>query len=150
MQISETIGQEADFLGIAILVGAALFLLYDMLRIFRRIIPHGNLWIGAEDFLYWLVCTGVVFVMLYRENDGMVRGFAFGGVLLGMFFYYLLLSRYVVRINVLVWKTALGFFGRIFGVVLRPARKVFKITAGFFRKQLKEIWKAVKMGLCKL
>lgn len=102
MQISETIGQEADFLGIAILVGAALFLLYDMLRIFRRIIPHGNLWIGAEDFLYWLVCTGVVFVMLYRENDGMVRGFAFGGVLLGMFFYYLLLSRYVVRILSLI------------------------------------------------
>ncbi len=80
----------------------------------------------------------------------MARGFAFGGVLLGMFFYYLLLSRYVVRINVLVWKTVLGFFGRIFGVVLRPVRKVFKITAGFFRKQLKKIWKAVKMGLCKL
>ena len=150
MQISETIGQEADFLGIAILVGAALFLLYDMLRIFRRVAAHGNFWIGLEDFFYWVLCTGVVFLMIYQENDGMARGFAFGGVLLGMFFYYLLLSRYVVRINVLVWKTVLGFFGRIFGVVLRPVRKVFKITAGFFRKQLKKIWKAVKMGLCKL
>ena len=99
MPVSETIVQEAVFLGTAILAGAGLFFLYDILRIFRRIVPHGNIWIGAEDFLYWLVCTGVVFVMLYQENDGMVRGFALGGVILGMFLYILLLSRLVVKVN---------------------------------------------------
>lgn len=150
MQVSETIWKEADFLGIAILVGAALFLLYDVLRIFRRIVPHGNLWIGLEDFTYWLVCTGVVFVMLYQENDGMVRGFAFGGVLLGMLFYYLLFSRYVVRLNVLVWGSVLGVLGKILGAFFRPVIKIIQKIVRFFRKQLKKIWKAVKMGLCKL
>ena len=76
MAVSTSIYQELLFLGSSVLVGMGLFFLYDILRIFRRILPHGNIWIGVEDFLYWIIFTGVVFVLLYRENDGMVRGFA--------------------------------------------------------------------------
>lgn len=149
MTVSETIGQEAFFLGVSLLLGAALFLLYDILRIFRRIVPHGNIWIGAEDFLYWIICTGAVFIMLYQENDGMVRGFALGGIVIGMCVYYFLLSRFVIRVNVLVLKTILGFFRKIFGVLLKPFSIVGKKIAGFLRKRLKKLWRAVKIGLSK-
>lgn len=57
-------------------------------RIFRRIVPHGAIWIGVEDFCYWLLCTAAVFLMLYQENDGMIRGFAIGGVIFGMILYF--------------------------------------------------------------
>lgn len=150
MVVSETIGHEAVFLGVSILVGAGLFLLYDILRIFRRLVRHGNIWIGVEDFLYWLVCTGAVFVMLYQENDGMVRGFALGGVVLGMLLYYVLLSRYVVRANVFVLKKVFGFLGKIFGFLFHPLAWVLKKVGRFLRKQLKKFIRAVKMGLCKL
>lgn len=150
MVISEAISGEAVFLGISVCVGAVLFLLYDVLRIFRRIIPHGNLWIGVEDLLYWLIYTGVVFVMLYRENDGRVRGFAIGGLVFGMFFYYLLLSRYVVRINVLVLGTIVEAVGKALRVLFAPARQIGKKVIQFFRKELKKLVRAVKMCLCKL
>lgn len=75
-RVSEGIFTEAVFLGISVLVGMGLFLLYDIFRIFRRIVPHGAIWIGVEDFCYWLLCTAAVFLMLYQENDGMIRGFA--------------------------------------------------------------------------
>ena len=107
MAVSTSIYQELLFLGSSVLVGMGLFFLYDILRIFRRILPHGNIWIGVEDFLYWIIFTGVVFVLLYRENDGMVRGFAFGGLLVGMACYYLLLSRLIVHCQVLIWKKKL-------------------------------------------
>ena len=103
MAVSTSIYQELLFLGSSVLVGMGLFFLYDILRIFRRILPHGNIWIGVEDFLYWIIFTGVVFVLLYRENDGMVRGFAFGGLLVGMACYYLLLSRLIVHCQVWIW-----------------------------------------------
>ena len=80
-RVSEGIFTEAVFLGISVLVGMGLFLLYDIFRIFRRIVPHGAIWIGVEDFCYWLLCTAAVFLMLYQENDG-IRGFAIGGVIL--------------------------------------------------------------------
>lgn len=150
MVVSETIGHEAVFLGISVLVGAGLFFLYDILRIFRRIFPHGNLWIGVEDFCYWMICTGAVFVMLYRENDGMARGFALGGVILGMALYHFLLSRFVVRINVFILKTALGFLKKAGGILFGPLFRILRKAGRFFRKELKKFLRAVKISLCKL
>lgn len=150
MTVSAAIGQEACFLGISILLGVVLFFIYDILRIFRRIVPHGNIWIGIEDFIYWLVCTGAVFVMLYQENDGMVRGFALGGIILGMVLYFGIFSRFVIRMNVLVLKTVLGFGKKIIIFLFRPFYKVGKKIIVFIRKQLKKFLRAVKIGLYKL
>lgn len=150
MSVSATIGQEAVFLGTSILLGAVLFVVYDVLRIFRRIVPHGNLWIGVEDFIYWLICTAAVFVMLYRENDGMVRGFAFGGIVVGMLLYYATLSRLMIKANVFVLRKVCGLLGKILGGILGPPAKLGKKITGFLIKRLKKVWRAVKMGLCKL
>ena len=150
MVVSETIGQEALLFGIAILVGAGLFLLYDILRIFRRIASHGNIWISVEDFVYWLICTGVVFVMLYWENDGMVRGFALIGLVFGMLIYYLLLSRYVISVNVRILKTVLGYIHKVLRFFFGPMIKVGKKVLRFFIKRLKKVARAVKISLCKL
>lgn len=150
MVVSEAIGQEALFFGTSVFVGAALFLLYDFLRIFRRIVPHGSLWIGVEDILYWLIYTGVVFVMLYRENDGMVRGFAIGGLVFGMLLYFLLLSRFVVRLNVLIFGTAVRSVMKVLHFFWRPVGRIGKKAALFWIKELKKFTRAVKMCLCKL
>ena len=70
MQISVGIYEEAMFFGISVVVGMALFLLYDFFRILRRIVKHSILWISIEDIIYWLICTVTVFLLLYHENDG--------------------------------------------------------------------------------
>lgn len=150
MVVSEAIGHEALVLGISILTGVVLFLVYDVLRIFRRILPHGNLWIGIEDLLYWLVYTGVVFVMLYRENDGRVRGFILGGLAVGMLIYFSLLSRYVVRVNVLIFGTAVRGLLKIVHFIWKPFGRIGKKVIHFGIKELKKFVRAVKMGLCKL
>lgn len=88
--------------------------------------------------------------MLYQENDGMVRGVAFVGIVLGMGIYYLLLSRYVIKVNVLVLNAILHFLKRILGFFFGPLWRIAKKVGRFFRKQLKKFIRAVKMGLCKL
>ena len=150
MAVSAAISEQAASLGVSILIGGALFLLYDIFRIFRRVVPHGNFWIGVEDFFYWLCCTAVVFVMLYRENDGMVRGFAFGGLLVGMACYYLLLSRLIVHCQVWIWKKILGIIGKVLGFFVRPVWKTLKKVGAFCGKRLKKFVRAVKIDLCKL
>lgn len=150
MAVSETIGHEAQLFGISLLAGAGLFLLYDILRIIRRILPHGTVAVGIEDFFYWLVCTGVVFVMLYRENDGMVRGFALLGMAVGTVLYYLLLSRYVVSLHVFLLKSVLQLLHKVFGVLFAPVIRLGKKVGRFLKKELKKLVRAVKMGLCKL
>jgi uncharacterized protein YggT (Ycf19 family) len=149
MTVSASIGQEMMFLGSSLFLGAALFFLYDILRIFRRIVWHGNIWIGVEDFIYWVVFTGAVFVLLYQKNDGMVRGFALGGMALGMLLYYFILSRFVVSVNVRIARKVLQILGRVGEAVVRPFRKIARKVLGFLRKRLKNLLRVVKMGLRK-
>lgn len=150
MQISETIGNEAIFFLISVLCGMGLVFVYDIFRIFRRIIIHGNIWIGIEDVCYWIFCTVAVFLLLYQRNDGMMRTFAFVGILLGGIIYHFLFSRFVVKICVLVLGTVLRFVRKVLGTVLRPFTKTGKKILIFLGKQLKKLCKAIKMGLCKL
>ena len=139
--ISAGIHEEAVFLGISVLTGACLFFLYDIFRIFRRIVPHGTVWVAVEDFLYWLICSAAVFLLLYRKNDGMIRGFALGGVVLGMFLYFVALSRMVIKVHVWILKKIIG----VFMPVMHIARKIHH----FLGKRLKKMGKVIKMGLCK-
>lgn len=135
MRISAAIGAEAMFFLASVLEGVGLVLVYDIFRIIRRVIKHGNIWIGMEDIFYWLFCTVSVFLMLYRENDGMMRAFSFLGIMFGIAIYYFLFSRFVIKIGVLV---------------LTPFSKIGKKILFFFRKVLKKVYKTIRMGLCKL
>lgn len=78
---------ELQFFGKALACGLFLALVYDGIRLFRRLIRHGKRTVAAEDLLYWLTCGILIFRMLYRENDGAVRGFAIAAVVLGMILY---------------------------------------------------------------
>lgn len=150
MRVSEAIGSEAVFFGASLLCGLGLAFVYDFFRICRRLFPHGNIWIGIEDACYWIFCTVSVFLLLYRENDGMMRAFCFIGIALGSTLYVLLLSRFVLKISVKVFGTVLRFTGKILGIAGTPFVKNGKKILIFLRKQLKKLYKVIKMGLCKL
>ena len=149
MLVSESIGNEAVFFGVSILCGAGLVFVYDLFRIFRRIVPHGNIWIGIEDVCYWFFSTIVVFLLLYQRNDGMMRAFSFMGMLLGGVFYLLLFSRFIIKICVRIFGTILKFFMKATGTALKPVFKTGKKVGTFLAKQLKKFYKTIKMGLCK-
>lgn len=90
--MSLNIQTEARLLMISIATGAGLMAIYDVLRIFRLLVRHGWLWIGVEDFLYWIFSGFATFYLLYRENDGALRLYVIGSVLLAMIVYDRLFS----------------------------------------------------------
>lgn len=149
MQVSEAIGKEAVFFLVSVLCGMGLVFVYDFFRILRRLIPHGNIWIGIEDAGYWLFCTASVFLLLYQENDGMMRGFAFLGMLSGGAAYGCLFSRLVVKISVMLLGGMIKLVKKIAGTILRPFGRVSKKISVFLRKRLKKMYKMIKIGLRK-
>lgn len=157
MQVSNEILKEADVLLASFLTGMTLLFVYDLLRIMRRLISHKSWVTGAEDLLFWALSAVALFAMLYRENSGYIRGFAIGGVCLGMFIYNLLLSAWVVKASVFLLEKILFLVSRplvwtarLFKKPVGHLKKMLKKVLRFFKKQLKKIWKAVKMGVCKL
>ena len=96
--ISESIMMELKTAWVALLSGVLITVVYDVLRIFRRILSHGNLWIGIEDFFFWIWTTFWIFSVLYRENDGNLRIYTISFMVLGMFLYHRIIGEPMVRI----------------------------------------------------
>lgn len=159
----DAINLEVKLFLASVLWGIGLVILYDCIRIFRRVIKHNKLWAGFEDLLYWAVSAVLIFRMMYRINDGTIRGFAIVGVVIGMTLYHYSISEWVVHMTAagvhksisgtkktihfimkpVVWigrrlRWILGFFTKL---MARPLR--------FLRKSLQKIWKQVKIAVVK-
>ncbi len=155
--VSAGIYEELALVCLFFLLGVFLAACYDVLRIFRGLIPHGKLLVNLEDLFYWIYVAVVIFLMLYEKNDGQLRGYVFGGLLVGMVSYGCTFSRICVP-------PVIRFLRRVLGILLKPARKCLnrlklegkKGTAycekvwTCQKKRLKKIWKLVKIGICKL
>lgn len=117
--IHSQIWQELHNLGMSFLAGLFMTAVYDGIRIFRRILRHGILWISLEDCLYWFCFAVVEFILLYRQNNGMIRFYIFAGTVVGAVAYHFLVSRPMMRFL---------------------SKWILKI-----KKHLKKIWKSVIM-----
>lgn len=127
--MSEMIFQEVDFFTASFIWGVILLAAYDIVRIFRRTLPHTKGLVAAEDLAFWLISGIFVFRMMYEKNDGIIRGTAFLAMAAGMVLYHFFLSTYVVRLG--------------YGLIGRPLQKI----VSFFCRGLKKIQKAVKLLL---
>lgn len=96
--MSPNIQTEARLLLLSAATGAGLMAAYDVLRVFRLLVRHSWLWIGIEDFLYWICAGFAVFYLLYRENDGALRLYVIGSVLLTMIIYNQICSSFLLKV----------------------------------------------------
>ena len=120
-------------------------MLYDMLRIFRHLLKHKTAFLAVEDVIYWLICAIGIFALLYEENGGLLRWFVIGGAAAGMLLENKLLSPFIVRFFVWILKKWIKLIRKIVSVFTKPAKKV----SLFFKKELKKIRKAFKIGISK-
>lgn len=91
--MSITIRYEVQLLFGSLSLGICLMMIYDGLRLFRRLIRHKNFWTGVEDGLYWTLSSIVTFLLLFEQNDGVLRAYAIAGVLSGMMLYNISVSK---------------------------------------------------------
>ena len=96
--MSMTIRYELQLLAASLTVGICLMMVYDGLRLFRTLVPHGDFWTGIEDAVYWAGSSITTFLLLFRQNDGILRWYAIAGVLMGMLVYNLTVSRILLRL----------------------------------------------------
>lgn len=121
---------ENEFLLHALLMGIFITFVYDLLRIFRRVLRHNGFFVALEDLGFWVYCGAEVFLLMYHESNGSLRWFAVLGALVGMFLYKKLISSLFVKYTSLVLCKILEFLGRILGVVWKPVRILCRRTGG--------------------
>ncbi|MCI9047781.1 MAG: spore cortex biosynthesis protein YabQ [Hungatella sp.] len=95
--MSVSIRYEAQLFLMSICTGGGLVMVYDCVRFFRMVCPHKMWVVGAEDLVYGFYCAVMTFSLLYQQNDGNLRGFSIGGVIMGMTVYQYAISRKVLK-----------------------------------------------------
>lgn len=133
--MSPKIIEELLVVGNAFVGGAFITVVYDGLRIFRRIFYHGNFWIGLEDLIFWIWTAFWIFSVLYRGNDGELRFYTLFSMAFGMIVYHKTISEPMVYF--------LGKSGRkILELLCYPLKKamggiIMKMSkcASFFRRK---------------
>lgn len=112
---------ENIFLLYALFLGIFITFVYDILRIVRRVFPHGGFLVSLEDLCFWVYCAAEVFLLMYRLSDGTLRWFAVFGALAGMILYRKLISPWFVKYVSMVLGKLVEIFSKVFQFLLRPA-----------------------------
>lgn len=104
--MKQLIAQQVQFILLMTMSGMSLMAGYDVLRLFRWLIPHGEITIAVEDLLYWMVVSVPVFYLFLEFHDGLIRWYGLVSVFGGIVLYEYGLSRPVrSRVG--------GFFNRV-------------------------------------
>ncbi len=130
---------ENVFLLYALVMGIFITFLYDILRIVRRVFPHGNFLVSLEDLCFWIYCAVEVFLLMYRFSDGMLRWFAVLGALSGMFLYRKLVSPVFVKYASMALGKVKEISGRVLGILFKPF--------GFLLRQIRHALRRMKVRM---
>lgn len=103
--------------------GVVIGLLFDFFRIARKVIPTNDFITYVEDILFWIVAGAIVLYSIFVFNNGELRLFMFLGIILGAFTYMILISSYIIKINV-----------KIINILMIPFKIIFKIIHKIFFK----------------
>ncbi|MCT4597513.1 MAG: spore cortex biosynthesis protein YabQ [Vallitalea sp.] len=122
---------------LSVLNGLFLGVIYDFIRIFRRIIKHSRLVVNVEDFIFWVFGSLIIFIEIFNNNDGTIRGFLYIGVFLGLILYFLLISKWVLTIFMKLYGIIKKILAFIFKIIIKPIKLIFHPLIIIHRKAYK-------------
>lgn len=123
--IVDNLGQTYDFL-IAMLLGAALGVVYDMFKILRLVGIRSKLAVFIEDLIFFAICTIAMFSYYMQFTDGKFRIFAFVAAVLGFVIYFKTFEKVTFFIVKKVYGFCVKIFGFLYKKIVRPPLKWLK------------------------
>lgn len=125
--MEEFIVKEAQLFLDSLYLGLVIMALYDILRLFRAVVRHKNIFVGIEDFLFWNMAGIFIFSLIYAENDGRIRWFIIAGICIGALVYAKSFGSFMV-------KYTSKFINRILNIVLKKPLRQVKMSIGHILK----------------
>lgn len=141
------------------IIGLALGIIFDIFRISRKSFKTIDLITHIEDLLFLLITLIILLFSIFKFNNGELRLFLFIGIFTGIIIYFILISKYFIKINVKIILFLKEIFIKITKiiifpitiliktikkVILRPISFVFINFRLFFVKKIKGIKNIVK------
>lgn len=126
------VSNQAYLFLVFIVNGILIGLLFDFFRIARKVFETNDMVTYLEDILFWILTGAIVLYSIFVFNNGELRLFMFLGILLGAFAYMILLSSYIIKINVKI----INVLKKVFGVIIIPFKAIYQILQKIFFKPI--------------
>lgn len=122
------------FFGLSILCGLFMGIIFDFYRTVRRFSKPKGILSYLEDLIFWVIIGVIFFGLLVNTTDGILRGFIFIGVFLGILLYMTLLSKHILSLFVTIFKLILKVFNEIIRIIKKPFTKIVLLLKVYFKE----------------
>ena len=108
---------------IYMLCGIVIGIGFDIFRVLRKSFRTSDMVTYIEDILFGILTGIFLIIILFIFNNGQLRFFIFVAIFLGLLLYLLTISKYFIKINVII----LAFIKKLVHMMLYPIQKLYKI-----------------------
>lgn len=134
-----------------IINGILLGIIFDMFRVSRRSFKTSDMVTYIEDIAFWIISGVITLYFIFFFNNGQIRLYIFLGIILGVAFYILTLSKYFIKINVAIIGFIKEIVSKVYHIIAFPFLIIFKIIRKTFFKPISFISINLrKLTKCKL
>ena len=113
--------------------GIIIGVLFDIFRVTRKSFRTPNIIIYIEDILFWILTGLIIILTTYLHTDGQIRLYMILMLITGAFTYFILVSKYFIKINVKLLNLVQSITKFIIHLVINP----FKIILSFIKSNIK-------------
>ncbi len=121
---------------IFIVCGIIIGVIFDFFRILRKVFKTTNMLTYIEDFLFWIITGTIILYSIFLFNNGEIRLFMFLAIGIGVVLYMLLISSYIIKINVKIINFFKDILSKIFKLLSLPFQYLFKFIKKLFFKPI--------------
>lgn len=133
------IGSDTLLFLMMILCGALVSLFFDILRAFRITVKPNTVIVAVTDAVFVIISVFAAAALVWNIGGGRFRLYELTGLFLGGIFYFLLVSKWILKFFIIIDKNILKFSRFIFKILLTPPRFLYKILVVPTHKYAKSI-----------
>lgn len=123
--MSVSVGNQLFIFAACALCGVLTAFVFDLFRIIRRFINTSVSAAMVQDAVYWIIAATVFFIFVQSLNSGELRMFEFIGLFIGMLFYFILISAFIIKTSVFIINLLIKALAFVLKIVLWPIKFVF-------------------------
>jgi len=119
---------QAQLFLVFIINGIIIGILFDFFRILRKSFETSDFTTYIEDILFWILTGVSILFTLFKFNNGEIRLYMFFAIGIGILFYILIFSSYIIKLNVSIICFLKKAIKKILFYIYIPIKFILKIV----------------------
>lgn len=123
-----------------VIIGVIISIIFDFFRAYRSARKTNDFIVLLQDFIYFFLVTIIIVISIINILDSNLRGYIFFAIILGIFVYISILSKFFLKIYNAFFKT-ISYIIELIILPLKLCIQFFYKIYKFFKKYIKKCCK---------